>query len=100
MKSTQGLVVTRQKQSHSAPLAIHDDAFAHKVLYVLQMLLQHLGYLIVEILLRRTDSDEDGITETVGVLLVCQHQNDFHRARRVPLIQAQREVNILHVRRG
>jgi len=100
MKSTQGLVVTRQKQSHSAPLAIHDDAVAHKVPYVLQMLLQHLGYLIVGFLLRRADSDEDGITEPMGVLLVCQRQNDLHRARRAPLIQAQREVNILHVRRG
>jgi len=86
MKSTQGLVVARQKQSHSAPLAIHDDAFAHKVPYLLQMLLLHLGCLIVGILLRRIDSDEDGITEPVGVLLVFQHQNDFHRARRAPLI--------------
>jgi len=86
MKSTQGLVISRKKQSHSAPLATHDDAVAHKVPYRLQMLLQHLGYLIVGILLRRADSDEDGITEPVGVLLVCQHQNDFHRARRAPLI--------------
>jgi len=100
MKSTQGLVVGRRKQSHSAPLAIHEDAVAHKVPYLLQMLLQHLRYLIVGILLRRADSDEDGIAEPVGVHLVFQHQNDFHRARRAPLIQAQREVNILHVRRG